>query len=138
MIEKILRNEEDTIELGKAISEKLRPGSVLALTGDLGAGKTTLSRSICSSLGIEDVTSPTYTIVNEYEGDYPVFHFDAYRLTNAEALWDIGFDDYIDRNGIIIIEWADIVADALPDDTIWVEMHYHAQGRMALIKGMEI
>lgn len=138
MIERILRNENDTMELGRIISEKLRPGSVLALTGDLGAGKTTLSRSICSNLGIEGVTSPTYTIVNEYVGKSPVFHFDAYRLSDADALWDIGFDDYIDRNGIIIIEWADIVAKALPEDTIWVELHYHTEGRLALIKGIDI
>ena len=93
----------------------LKPGSILAYEGDLGAGKTAFTRGLARGLGAtEQVTSPTYTIVNEYlSGRMPLFHFDMYRLTSADDLWDIGWEDYLDRNGVCAVEWSENVADAM-------------------------
>jgi len=120
-----IKNLEETIELGKLISEKINVENILCLTGDLGAGKTTLSKSIIYNLGItEDVTSPTYTIVNEYHDGLTVFHFDVYRINNSEEMLDIGFDDYLDQEAVIIIEWADKIKDIIPLDAIWIDIKY--------------
>ena len=93
----------------------IAPGTVIAYSGDLGAGKTAFTRGIARGLGIlEPVTSPTYTIVNEYLGGrLPLFHFDMYRLTSSEDLWDIGWEDYLERNGICAVEWSENVKEAL-------------------------
>ena len=116
--------EEETRELGRAIGRHLRSGDVLALTGDLGAGKTHFTMGVAESLGITDyITSPTFTIVNEYQnGKMPLFHFDAYRLGDPEELLEIGFEEYVAAGGVIIIEWADIVADILPKETLWIQI----------------
>lgn len=120
-----IKNLEETIELGKLISEKINVGNVLCLTGDLGAGKTTLSKAIVYNLGItDDVTSPTYTIVNEYHDEVAVFHFDVYRINSSEEMLDIGFDDYLDQEAVIIIEWADRIKDIIPLDAIWIDIKY--------------
>ena len=103
----------------EAVAEKLAPfltpGTVLAFRGDLGAGKTAFTRGLARGLGYEDpVTSPTYTIVNEYLGGrLPLFHFDMYRLASSDDLWDIGWEDYLDRGGICAVEWSENVADAM-------------------------
>ena len=106
-------SEAETEAVGEALAETLAPGTVIAFTGDLGAGKTALARG----LGIRDrVTSPTFTIVNEYEGArLPLFHFDMYRLENSDELFDIGWEDYLRRGGICAVEWSEKVADALTD-----------------------
>lgn len=102
---------EQTLKIGKEIALGLKEGTILTLDGDLGAGKTALTTGIALGLGCGDiVTSPTFTIVNEYRNcDIPIFHFDLYRLTSMDDLYDIGWDDYVNQNGIIILEWADIV-----------------------------
>ncbi len=104
-----------TEKIGAALANTLSPGTVLAYRGDLGAGKTAFTRGLAKGLGCTDlVTSPTYTIVNEYlSGRLPLFHFDMYRLHSAEDLWDIGWEDYLDRGGICAVEWSENVADAL-------------------------
>ena len=105
----------ETEKLGAALAEKLQPGTILAYRGDLGAGKTAFTRGLAKGLGCKElVTSPTYTIVNEYLGGrLPLFHFDMYRLASSDDLWDIGWDDYLDRNGICAVEWSENVDDAM-------------------------
>ena len=106
---------EQTEQLGKKLAGLLRPGDVIAYYGDLGAGKTALTRGIAAGLGIEEpVTSPTYTIVNEYlSGRMPLFHFDMYRLSSSDELFDIGWEDYLARGGVCAVEWSENVEDAL-------------------------
>ena len=106
-----------TEAIGSALAKILLPGTVIAYCGDLGAGKTAFTRGLARGLGITDpVTSPTYTIVNEYLGGrLPLFHFDMYRLASSDDLWDIGWEDYLERGGICAVEWSENVADALED-----------------------
>ena len=105
----------ETEGIGEALGKILPAGAVLAYEGDLGAGKTAFTRGLARGLGYtEPVTSPTYTIVNEYLGGrLPLFHFDMYRLRSADDLWDIGWEDYLDRNGICAVEWSENVRDAM-------------------------
>ena len=105
----------DTEAIGAALGKILPPGTVIAYRGDLGAGKTAFTRGLAKGLGCTDmVTSPTYTIVNEYlSGRIPLFHFDMYRLASSDDLWDIGWEDYLDRNGVCAVEWSENVEDAL-------------------------
>ena len=106
---------EETEALGEKLGRLLRPGTVLAYLGDLGAGKTAFTRGLARGLGCrETVTSPTYTIVNEYLGGrLPLFHFDMYRLTSSDDLWDIGWEDYLDRQGVCAVEWSENVPEAM-------------------------
>ena len=111
----ITKSPEQTELLGKKLAAFLRPGDVIAYYGDLGAGKTAFTRGLAAGLGIrEAVTSPTYTIVNEYlSGRMPLFHFDMYRLASSDDLWDIGWEDYLERGGVCAVEWSENVADAM-------------------------
>ena len=106
---------EETEQIGALLAKKLTPGTVIAFEGDLGAGKTAFTRGLAKGLGCtEPVTSPTYTIVNEYiSGKMPLFHFDMYRLSSADDLFDIGWEDYLERGGVCAVEWSENVADAL-------------------------
>ena len=106
---------EETEALGEKLAKLLPPGTVLAYLGDLGAGKTAFTRGLARGLGCrETVTSPTYTIVNEYLGGrLPLFHFDMYRLTSSDDLWDIGWEDYLDRQGVCAVEWSENVPEAM-------------------------
>ena len=110
----------ETEELGRRLGKVLTPGTVIAYTGDLGAGKTAFTRGLADGLGIpERITSPTFTIVNEYEGGrLPLFHFDMYRLGSSDELFDIGWEDYLLRGGICAVEWSENVWDALEDPLI--------------------
>lgn len=121
-----MRSEADTAEFGKKLADELKEGDVLGLIGDLGTGKTTLTKYIAEGLGItETITSPTFTIVNEYHsGRLPLFHFDAYRLEAAGDAFEVGMEEYFDRGGISIIEWADMVAEVLPEDAKLILMEY--------------
>ena len=114
-MEFITQSPEETERLGAALAKVLQPGTVIAYRGDLGAGKTAFTRGLAKGLGCTDlVTSPTYTIVNEYLGGrLPLFHFDMYRLASSDDLWDIGWDDYLDRGGVCAVEWSENVADAM-------------------------
>lgn len=122
--EYITNGEEETEALGSRLGERLTPGAVVAYTGDLGAGKTAFTRGMARGLGITDrVTSPTFTIVNEYDGGrLPLFHFDMYRLSSSEELFEIGWEDYLARGGVCAVEWSENVEDALEEDTIRVEI----------------
>ena len=114
-MEFLTNSPEETEAVGKRLGETLKPGAVIAYQGDLGAGKTAFTRGVALGLGAkEQVTSPTYTIVNEYlSGKYPLFHFDMYRLSSSDDLFDIGWEDYLDRGGICAVEWSENVADAM-------------------------
>ena len=119
-MEFITNSPEETEKVGAALGARLCPGAVVAYTGDLGAGKTAFTRGLARGLGYtEPVTSPTYTIVNEYLGGrLPLFHFDMYRLGSADELFDIGWDDYLDRGGVCAVEWSENVEEALEDPII--------------------
>ena len=114
-MEYITNSPAETEAVGAALAAVLRPGTVLAYRGDLGAGKTAFTRGLARGLGYaEPVTSPTYTIVNEYLGGrLPLFHFDMYRLRSSDDLWDIGWEDYLERGGICAVEWSENVDDAM-------------------------
>ena len=116
-------------KLAKDTARILKKGDSLALIGDLGTGKTTFTKTICRYFNIrENVKSPTFNYVIEYNsGDIPIYHFDVYRLEEAEEVYDIGFDDYIGGDGISIIEWADKIQEELPDDTLFVELAYDTE-----------
>ena len=108
-MEYLSHSETETEAAGQALAAKLRPGDVVAYRGDLGAGKTAFTRGLARGLGCHGrVTSPTFTIVNEYEGPTPLFHFDLYRLGGEEELWDIGWEDYLARNGVCAVEWSGV------------------------------
>ena len=111
----------ETEAIGAALGAILAPGTVIAYRGDLGAGKTAFTRGLARGLGYaEPVTSPTDTIVNEYLGGrLPLFHFDMYRLASSDDLWDIGWEDYLERGGVCAVEWSENVEDAM-EDAIWV------------------
>ena len=114
-MEFITNSPEETEKVGAALGKILTPGTILAYEGDLGAGKTAFTRGLARGLGAKDmVTSPTYTIVNEYlSGRIPLFHFDMYRLASSDDLWDIGWEDYLDRGGVCAVEWSENAADAM-------------------------
>lgn len=111
------RSEAETEAIGVRLAAVLAPGSVVAYEGGLGMGKTAFTRGLARGLGCkETVTSPTYTIVNEYLGGrLPLFHFDMYRLASSDDLWDIGWEDYLDREGVCAVEWSENVQDAMED-----------------------
>ena len=121
-MEYISRSVAETEALGQRLAGVLSPGAVVAYQGGLGMGKTAFTRGLAQGLGYSGrVTSPTFTIVNEYEGGrLPLFHFDMYRLADEDALFDIGWEDYLDRGGVCAVEWSEQVADAMPTDTVYV------------------
>ena len=138
-MEFITNSPEETEKVGAALGRILNPGAVIAYRGDLGAGKTAFTRGLARGLGYaEPVTSPTYTIVNEYLGGrLPLFHFDMYRLASSDDLWDIGWDDYLDRGGVCAVEWSENVADAL-EDAILITIHKTGEtSRRIVIEGGE-
>ena len=121
VLEYLSHSEEETEAIGERLAAALSPGAVVAYRGGLGMGKTAFTRGLARGLGCRGrVTSPTFTIVNEYEGRVPLFHFDMYRLPDADALFDIGWEDYLDRGGVCAVEWSEQVTEALPPDTIRV------------------
>ena len=120
-MEFITHSPAETEAVGAALGKILQPGMILAYRGDLGAGKTAFTRGLARGLGCSEiVTSPTYTIVNEYlSGRLPLFHFDMYRLATSDDLWDIGWEDYLERGGVCAVEWSENVEDAM-EDAIYV------------------
>ena len=115
----IVNNADETYRLGKYIGERLSKGAVLSLNGDLGAGKTHMTKGIAEGMGIKDyITSPSFTILNTYEGDIPLYHFDVYRIDDIREMYEIGFEEYLYGEGVCVIEWGNMVSELLPDDTI--------------------
>ena len=138
-MEFLTNSPEETERVGAALGKILQPGAVLAYRGDLGAGKTAFTRGLARGLGYaEPVTSPTYTIVNEYLGGrLPLFHFDMYRLASSDDLWDIGWEDYLERGGVCAVEWSENVDDAM-ENAIYVTIYKTGEeSRRIVIEGGE-
>lgn len=115
--------ESETQSLGEKISSLLQQGDVVCLFGDLGSGKTCLVRGICRGYGCEnEVTSPTFTIINEYNGKHPIFHFDLYRINSVQEIFDLGYEEYFFGSGICLIEWAERAETILPEENIKILM----------------
>jgi tRNA threonylcarbamoyladenosine biosynthesis protein TsaE len=122
---------DETVALGQRLAKHLGAGDVLALYGDLGAGKTHLVKGLCAGLGvpIASVTSPTFTIVNEYGGDLPVYHFDAYRIERVEEFFELGYEDYFFSDGVSLIEWPERVEGLIPDHAIRLQLTHRGADR---------
>lgn len=121
---KITHSPEETIEFAKEIGSKLKGGDVIAYIGGLGAGKTTFTRGLAIGMGLEDdVTSPTFAIVNEYRGKINLYHFDMYRIMNTESLETTGFFDYLSDDNVLAIEWSENIKDALDENTIYITIN---------------
>ena len=131
----VTNSEVETEALGVRLADELKAGAVIAFTGDLGAGKTAFTRGLARGLGVGGrVTSPTFTIVNEYEGGrLPLFHFDMYRLGSSDELFDIGWEDYLDRGGVCAVEWSENIAGALEGDALRVDIRRGAQDTQRVI-----
>jgi len=122
MIRRMIQTESDMLLLGERVAERLDRHGFIALYGDLGAGKSVFARGIARAFGLSHVASPTFTIVCEYPTEPKLFHFDAYRLSDADELYAIGFDDYLGENGMILMEWANLVDTALPKERLDVSI----------------
>lgn len=143
----VSKSAAETEAFGEALAGRLRGGaarpcgSVIAFTGGLGTGKTALTRGLARGLGCRGrVTSPTFTIVNEYDGDTPLFHFDLYRLCGADELYGIGWDDYLARGGVCAVEWSEIADGALPADAVRVDLARHPENdgwRVITVTGLD-
>lgn len=118
------RHVEETRAAGARLARRLKPGAVVALTGGLGMGKTAFISGMAQGLGLDcgQVSSPTFALVHEYDGPVPLFHFDMYRVTEWDDLYSTGFFDYLERDGILAVEWSENIAGALPDETIFVDI----------------
>lgn len=135
------RNPEETFLIGKIIGRNLFEKDVVALVGELGAGKTCLTQGIARGLGVPDeyrITSPSFTLINEYPGRMMLYHFDLYRLSGASELYDMGYEEYLFGRGVSVIEWADKVTGILPDETLLVLINYTGENeREIIISGQE-
>lgn len=124
MIEIISTSCEQTEQLGKKLAKTLSGAEIIAMFGDLGAGKTAFTRGLCRGLNVtSNVCSPTFTIVNEYAGDFRVYHFDMYRVNTLDDLYSTGYFDYLD-SGILVIEWSENIEDVLPENAIRLTIQY--------------
>lgn len=128
MKEKIIeiKNQQETESFGMELGQTAEPGTVIALIGDLGTGKTTLTKSIARGLGIESViTSPTFNIVKEYDtGRLPLYHFDVYRIGDIDEMYELGYEEYFYGNGVCVVEWADLIEELLPENAYVINIGY--------------
>lgn len=134
---------EETFAIGMRLGESARAGDVFCLSGDLGAGKTVLAKGFGKGLGVKkEITSPTFTILNEYNGRVPFYHFDVYRITSPDDMEDTGFEDYLYGEGICLIEWAELVQTLIPAHAVWIDIQRDAEpdgdARLINLKGREI
>ena len=121
----ISESEGETLEFGKQFASHLQPGSVVAFFGNLGSGKTTCIKGICAALGVQEpVTSPTFTLINEYKGKLPIYHFDFYRINSETELVDLGIEEYFYGQGVCLIEWPEIVINMLPANRFEVHLEW--------------
>ncbi|MBR7178544.1 MAG: tRNA (adenosine(37)-N6)-threonylcarbamoyltransferase complex ATPase subunit type 1 TsaE [Oscillospiraceae bacterium] len=136
-MEYITHSPAQTEAVGAALAARLTPGAVIAYRGDLGAGKTAFTRGLARGLGVkENVTSPTFTIVNEYlSGKMPLFHFDMYRLGSEDELFDIGWEDYLERGGVCAVEWSENVWGAMEDAIVVTVSRIDEDTRKIVIEG---
>lgn len=125
MKELLMRNENETHNFGIQLAQKLKKGDIVCLIGDLGTGKTTLSKAIAEGLEVQEVvTSPTFTIIHEYKGKIPVYHFDVYRINDIDEMDELGYEEYFFGDGVCIIEWADMIKEIIPKESIIIEIEY--------------
>lgn len=139
MLKIISHSCAETEKLGENLAKKLKGTEIIAMFGNLGAGKTAFTRGVCQGLNVKNsVSSPTFAIVNEYHGKYDIYHFDMYRITSMEDLYSTGYFDYLD-NGIIIIEWSENIESILPENAIKVNINYGLEEteRIIQIEGVE-
>lgn len=119
----VCRGIDKTQEIGYRLGKLVEKGDIICLTGDLGAGKTTLTKSIAKGLEVKgDVTSPTFNIIKEYTGRLPVYHFDLYRIGHVDEMYDIGYEEYFYGSGVCIIEWASQIRELIPEEHLWIEI----------------
>ena len=135
-------SENDTIKLGEKTAGLLKPGDIIALEGELGTGKTVFVKGVAKGLKIrEHITSPTFNIVHSYESEsVTLHHFDVYRVNDEDELFETGFEEYLYKGDICIIEWADLIKDMLPENTIWIKLERidnNPDQRMITIRGLE-
>ncbi len=127
-LELVSRRAEDTLRLGEILGQCLSPGDVVALTGELGSGKTCLTQGIARGMGVSEgyhVTSPTFTLINEYPGDITLYHVDVYRLSGPADLEDLGYEEYIYGEGVVVVEWAEKIQSALPvEKCFFIRLRY--------------
>lgn len=125
----VTHSAEETIQLGKKIGSMLQPGAIIAMEGNLAVGKTTITKGIAESLGIEEaITSPTFTLISEYEGKMPLYHMDVYRLDSCEDFINLGVEDLMYGDGVSIIEWSERVREELPKSTITLRLEIRGDG----------
>jgi len=129
----ITNTVEETIELGKKIGRNLKPGDIICIDGDLGSGKTHLTKGIALGLDIDEyITSPTFNIVNEYEGRIKLYHFDVYRVNDPDEIAAIGFDEYIFSDAVSVIEWSDYIKELIPDEHIQINISNDSETRRSI------
>lgn len=134
-----LADADATRTLGRLLGLRAFPGCLIALKGDLGAGKTTFTQGFCAGVGVDDwsqVSSPTFVLHRQYEGRFEVHHFDVYRLKNLEEFWDLGPGEYLQGGGVALVEWADRVEALLPDDRLQIELIHVSEGRRFEIQAL--
>jgi len=130
-----IRSAGEMRDFGRILGEQLRPGDVICLRGELGAGKTTLTQGIAAGVGAcGTVSSPTFTLIHEHRGKLPLYHVDAYRLDSSEELWDLGFEEYLRAGGVVVIEWCDRVADALPHERLTLLLEHAGTSRLVSVQ----
>ncbi|WP_240371815.1 tRNA (adenosine(37)-N6)-threonylcarbamoyltransferase complex ATPase subunit type 1 TsaE [Anoxybacteroides rupiense] len=130
--ELVMHSAEETMEFAVRLSEQLQPKDVIALEGDLGAGKTTFTKGLAKGLGItRAVSSPTFMIVKEYKGRLPLYHMDVYRL--EDTFEDLGFDEYFEGDGVTVIEWAHLIKPQLPDELLYIHLYHHGDQERKMV-----
>lgn len=128
-----IRNEEELIELAQNIESEKFPNMVICLNGDLGSGKTVFAKAFASAMGIDEVTSPTFSIIKEYDGELPLYHMDVYRVSNN--VLNLGFEEYFDKGGVTIIEWADMIEEYLPKERLDIKIKVTGENtRLVLLR----
>jgi tRNA threonylcarbamoyladenosine biosynthesis protein TsaE len=130
---------QETVALGQKIGRSLKPHDILALYGTLGAGKTTIIQGIAQGLGVKDyVTSPTFILINEYKGKYPFYHVDLYRLENIDEIEDLGILEYFEKDGVVVIEWAEKMESLLPENTKRIKIESIDENRRRINSDFDI
>jgi len=121
MLRFVTESLEETLRIGERLGRLLNKGNIVCLSGDLGAGKTAFTQGVAKGMGVKDyVTSPTYTIINEYEGRLPLYHFDVYRLNDVSEMYELGYEEYFFGDGVVVLEWADVVREIIPGERLWI------------------
>jgi len=139
MVEMVSPTPQHTERIGSVLGKMLEGGEIIALSGELGSGKTTLVRGIAHGMGFnrDEIASPSFTLINEYDGPLPLFHIDLYRLEGERDLYEIGYEEYVGGNGAVVIEWADKVPQAVPKECLWITLKYLDDKRREIVMWAE-